>query len=794
MKKISLAAILAIVSALLVFTLVLALISNGDFETGNFTNWVKSAFINNGFSSPAAGGSDLSTVVYGASPMSIGDPHTNNNLKYPAYGNYTAMVNNDLSYTGGGYAKNANTITQNYTAVLDSGDGLAHVRFTYAAVMVDPVDNPHTAEEKPYFRVRVINASNSNDVIYDFSSYVGEPGKNWQNGTLFSGSDYWKYIDWTYVDLSSNTSHPVNAGDNIVVEITAAGCSLGGHPGYVYVDEVTDGDIAGPSINASGPSTTTPGSTITYTYDYVNGSGITVDPEIIINQPIGVTFTSVSDATNCSLSGGTVTCNFTGIGAGIGSSFTVDGNVSASSGTQIAHGDYYIGATGFPTVGGQTVLTDVNGSPLPNGWGGTVVVTSNKNILTVGRPHLGSQIVSYDGYPSGSLTAYLPMLFDSAWGTYNAEFYIQNVDNTNTANFTINFYDIDGNHTCSFGDSLAKLASKNYSLASINCSTGSLNPGWVGGAIIESDHNVVAVGRPIIGTQEMTYNSFQNGSTTIYVPMLFKNIWGYNSALYIQNVDPSNTATFTLDFYDKNGDHTCSMPSQQRAPLAAKGYWLPAVTCVPDGWAGGVVITSDYPLVALGRIHAGDEITTYSGIIETSATTYVPMLFRTAFGGDYNTALYIQNVDANTSDITIDFYSSAGTHTCTMNQTLSSFAAWGYWLPSATCVPDGWAGSAVVTSTSNVVAVARPHIGTEVTAYPGLPTGGTEAYLPLLYKNGGIDNNYNSALYVQNLESSISDISIKLYDTSGALSCEVTDTLAATAVKGYWLPAISSCP
>ena len=26
----------------------------------------------------------------------------------------------------------------------------------------------------------------------------------------------------------------------------------------------------------------------------------------------------------------------------------------------------------------------------------------------------------------------------------------------------------------------------------------------------------------------------------MYVPMLFDNIWGYNSALYVQDVDPTN--------------------------------------------------------------------------------------------------------------------------------------------------------------------------------------------------------------------------------------------------------------
>lgn len=792
MKKISSSLIIAAVSALFVFSIASALIGNGDFETGNFTNWTKSFFINNGFSAASgAGGADLTTIVTGITPLSVSDPRTNNVVLYPAYGSSTAKVNSELSYTTGGYAKNANTISQTYTAVLDPGDGLAHVRFTYSAVMVDPVDNPHTSEEKPYFRVRVINTSNGNDVIYDFSSYVGEPGKNWETGSTFSGADTWKFIDWTYVDLVSSPAHPVNAGDSIRVEVTAAGCSLGGHPGYVYVDEISDGDIAGPSINATGPATVATGDTITYTYNYLNGASVTLNPTVTINEPVGVTFSSVSDPTHCSLSSGTATCNFTGVNGGAGDSFTVSGIVTASAYTQIAHGNYNIGAAGFPTVSGQTVLTDVTGS-LPSNWDGSAIVTSDKNILTVGRPHFDTQIASYDGYSSGATKTYLPMLFKNAWGSYNSEFYVQNLNASNAALLSIKFYDIDGNLSCTINDTLAKLSSKIYSVTAQTC----LPNGWVGGAVIDSDYNIVTVGRPIVDSQTMTYNSFQTGATTVYVPMLFNQVWGvYNSALYIQNLDPSNTATFSLKFYDRFGNLTCTMNNQQRAPLAAKGYWLPNNTCTPAGWAGGVVIESNYPLAALGRVHVGSEVTSYSGLVQSSTSTYVPMIFKKAFGGDYDSALYVQNVNPTTpANVTMDFYSSSGVLSCTVTTTLAPMAATGYWLPTAGCMPDGWAGSAVITSNTNVVAVGRPHIGNEVTAYPGLSSGGLTAYLPLLHKNGGPGNNYSSALYVQNLTSETANISINFYDAAGNLSCSISETLAATAVKGYWMPNLSVCP
>ena len=408
------ASLLALFSAILVVTSVLALISNGNFETGDFTGWTKTTGINNGFSSAlGAGGSDLSVIVgtSGAGPLSLSDAHTSGNLLYPAYGDFSARVNSDASYTGGGFAKNANIISQTYSAVLLPADGLAHVRFVYSAVMVNPVDQPHTAEQKPYFRVRAINTSNGNDVLYDFSSYVGEPGKNWQTGPVFAGGDFWQYLDWTYVDLTSSVAHPVNAGDSIRLEITATGCSLGGHPGYVYVDEISDGNIAGPTIQASGPATATAGSTITYTYTYNNGSSSSINPTMVINPPANVTFTTLGDPTNCS-GLAPVTCNYTGVVAGGSGSFTITGNIAlAAAGTTIAHGEYNIAATGFPTVGGPTVFTDVPSLPVTvtisgnaAGVGGVILTYEDGGIKTVTTNADGTYTLTVTNGWSGTVT------------------------------------------------------------------------------------------------------------------------------------------------------------------------------------------------------------------------------------------------------------------------------------------------------------------------------------------------------------------------------------------------------
>ncbi|MEQ1643087.1 MAG: Ig-like domain repeat protein [Pyrinomonadaceae bacterium] len=391
----------ALVCALYFGPSVSALVTNGSFEAGNFSGWTKSSFINNGFSQPlGAGGADLSAIVGGAgvAPLSLSDPRSNNNLRYPAYGNYTARVNSQNSYSSGGFSRNGNRIVQTLPAYVDPSDGLAHVKFTYAAVMVNPTSSAHTNEQKPYFRVRVINETNANDVLHDFQSFVGEAGKNWQNGASFGSSEFWQYLDWTLIDLKSSPAHPVNPLDSIRIEVLAAGCEPSGHPGYVYIDEITDNEVAGPTVQATGPPTAGSGSAITYTYNYRNGSTQTINPTITATQPTGVVFGSVSDNTNCALNAGTVTCNYSNLAAGGTGSFTVTGTVTASTGTTVAHGAYQIAATGFPTLGGQTVFTNVATSST------ATAITSSANPSVSGQnATLTATVSSAGGTPTGTV-------------------------------------------------------------------------------------------------------------------------------------------------------------------------------------------------------------------------------------------------------------------------------------------------------------------------------------------------------------------------------------------------------
>jgi hypothetical protein len=430
-----------------------------------------------------------------------------------------------------------------------------------------------------------------------------------------------------------------------------------------------------------------------------------------------------------------------------------------------------------------------SGDPIPStSWVGGVSVTSDKKVVAVGRPHIGNEIASYNGFSTGALTAYIPMLFNGAFdGSYDSAFYIQNVHASNTANITMKYYDSDGALTCAATDSIAHLASKGYWVPS-TC----VPVGWVGGVVVASDQPIVAIGRPHIDSEIMTYDGFSAGATTSYIPMLFKGAFdgSYDSAFYIQNVHASNTANFTINFYDSTGELSCTH-EDTLAPFASKGYWVPGETCLPDGWVGGVVVKSDQPIISVGRPHIGSQITTYNGFTAGSLASYVSMLFKGAFNGSYNSAFYIQNVNAsNTANIAIKYYDSDGILNCTINDSIAPLASKGYWLPGESCLPDGWVGEVVVTSSQPIVTVGRPHIGTQVTTYSGFTAGTLNSYLPMLFK-GAFDGSYDSAFYVQNIESSAAAVTIKFYDSLGTLTCTRSETLPAFSTLSLWVPSLT---
>jgi uncharacterized repeat protein (TIGR01451 family) len=352
---------------------------NGDFEGGAAgvppPSWTIASFVNNpptgitvqqpqtraGLNLTLNAGSQLLTATINAPGGAETQTDTTlgaaASLRWPRFGNKCALVNGNAT----GDNANVNSLTQTMTvanADIDPVDGLAHVRFVVAPVLQNPAHNP---SEQPYYFVQLKNISKGNAIVYSDFNLSAQPGVPWKTvGTTY-------YTDWQLVDIAPGPAQ-LGLGDQVELEIIAAGCSLGGHWGQVYVDGVAT-QIPGLFVTGTGPNSANAGTNISYHLTYKNGgAAASGGVKVEFNIPPNTTFQAINPnglvcVTPPVGAGGLVSCTVGVLGAGASGSFdvTVQINAGTPAGSIITAGNYNIsGLTTNPLIGPHinTVVTN----------------------------------------------------------------------------------------------------------------------------------------------------------------------------------------------------------------------------------------------------------------------------------------------------------------------------------------------------------------------------------------------------------------------------------------------------
>ena len=353
---------------------------NGGFEDSPaMTGWTITSFMNNkpnglgmnGITTfPPTESSHLNLNSASANNLTMvwsgTDPRTNNVLTVPrtGFGTQAARVNGPTS----GYRTSSIAQTTAMTPSDVDPDGNIHVRFALAPVLQNP-GSSHSSREQPYFFVELTNVTKGT-VLFTQFNFANQPGVNWQD---FNGL---QFTDWVTYDVPLPPGQ-VDPGDQIKMEVFAAGCSQSGHWGYVYVDQAGTAVLPNLVVSASGPASIVlgPNSTITYTYTYTNNTGVATNNSTVnavlpmTGNSLNTTFNAVNpNGGTCTDPGvgnaGTVSCNFGTLQPGQTGTFTITVNVPAAASTTspfnvVNHGNYSIQATGVPALTGPLVVTNV---------------------------------------------------------------------------------------------------------------------------------------------------------------------------------------------------------------------------------------------------------------------------------------------------------------------------------------------------------------------------------------------------------------------------------------------------
>ena len=361
-----------------------AQIQNGGFETGSFSNWTLRDYNRGDSTIPVTSSAQLGLTASGT--VSVGGngtgfrssilgspgtaPNTNGNLKYPFSGSASALI-------GGSGSLKGTSIEQVATMALsdvDPVDGKVHIRFAMAPLLNNP---SHPAHQQPFFYVEVINQTKGGTTLFNTFNYSNQPGIPWQ-----SVGNY-QYTNWQGFDISPGNGL-LDVGDQVLLKIYVSNCAQGAadHTGQVYVD-VFGSRMPGLSVNATGPAIAKPGEQVTYSYNYINNSGVfAIDSWVRLAAPItenGLHLAFVPGAwpPGCTaIQAGTspranyIDCPVGNLNDGDGGTFQVSFTVPAGAATAspsniVNNGDYDIRASTVSPFIGPLVKTTILPSATP---------------------------------------------------------------------------------------------------------------------------------------------------------------------------------------------------------------------------------------------------------------------------------------------------------------------------------------------------------------------------------------------------------------------------------------------
>jgi hypothetical protein len=205
------------------------------------------------------------------------------------------------------------------------------------------------------------------------------------------------------------------------------------------------------------------------------------------------------------------------------------------------------------------------GTPLPQGFAGTAVLTTNppQPLAMVvnevdGNPSSTAygQFLTYVGTGSGATTLYAPVAFNNAYGGYATGMGIENVG-ASTATVTITYSGQVGSATTirTFTESFTVPAGGyvgDYNgRTDANPVANPLPDQFHGSATITSTQPLVEIVNEIqVGQVPGTsYNTFASGTILVRLPLVENDLKGFSTGLAVENVG-SGTATVTITYAD----------------------------------------------------------------------------------------------------------------------------------------------------------------------------------------------------------------------------------------------------
>ncbi|GAB4500580.1 MAG: hypothetical protein Fur0035_01200 [Anaerolineales bacterium] len=376
-----------------------------------------------------------------------------------------------------------------------------------------------------------------------------------------------------------------------------------------------------------------------------------------------------------------------------GSAFTIQNMSTAvancsyqffnASGTAV-----YTSASFAIAIGGSSFTYVPNISSLASGQYSGVVSCDQQvsAVVNTGSTNSGG---SYGAISAPATVWYAPNAYSNYYN-YNTNFVVQNVTAA-PVDVTVEIINSAGTVVATqTATAVPAYAYTNFEQAGLTGLSANVNYSAkiTGTGAIAVESNIY--GQGAVTNELYSYGLFTSGSTTVYVPSIMKNYYGYLTALTVQNLGAS-TANVTVTY------GTGLVQTQAIAANSSYVFYTPN-TALPSGTLTSAKITSDQNIVALvNEQNSYRRAASYGGFASGSMKVSAPIVMKRYY--NYNTSVTCQNVGSAATDMTITYSNGA-------TATISAVAANGtalFYQPNDTNLPDGFNGSATITSSSQPI-------------------------------------------------------------------------------------------
>jgi hypothetical protein len=434
---------------------------------------------------------------------------------------------------------------------------------------------------------------------------------------------------------------------------------------------------------------------------------------------------------------------------------TLDANAVASSIDQDGYASSYVTGTIAPLWNASFASS---ASGLDSGWLGSMTIDSLRPVVSVGEAHW-EDVTQGDGYSAavyldaaeGANEVYFSQLFKTP--SWRSIITIQCLD-TEACEVSMTYRERDGDTIdgSPFQDTIEAFSQETYDLWD-----SSVNPNIPNDSQMVSGYSgalqVTSTGE-IAGTvcnhgklgYALAYNASPPGTETkIYLPEVKRKDpngnWTGNADWSLISVQNTNSFQITvqLDFYKRDGSKlltfTDTIPAYTSNTYNTRyggGEVDPSVfEALTDNFEGTAVVSSDYPIVGvcgLVRVPLDQLAGAYTGAPEGSAELVFPLVYRVVDGGAWRkySGLVVQNVDAE-NDIDIWSYwqyeDSGSIEDIEISVNIPAKGAYGFntrygeHAGTLADLPDNWAGTVVVTTTSPLGVAGMVHSTITYPAY-----------------------------------------------------------------------------